>query len=90
MIPPSNSSGDFPQISPSLEENIDALTQMLVASPLTYERDLCQALFEKIKATTEGLSKFEKPLSELEEILKTPESYDSLTIQRTLSHFRGL
>ncbi len=89
MIPSDSSDYEFP-FSPSMNENLDAITLMLVGNSLSYEKEGCRFLLEKIKEKVSGNHRLEETVEKLSEIIENPDDFDPQTIQQTLGILRGL
>lgn len=86
---PSDSNYDFP-FSPSMNENLDSIAQMLMGTSLSYELEGARFLLEKIYEKVKGNSQMEAALETLSEIVEHPDDFDPLTIQQTLGALRSL
>lgn len=86
---PSDSNYDFP-FSPSTNENVDTIAQMLMGNSLSYELEGARFLLEKIHERIEGNQRLEEALSKLSDIVERPDDFDPLTIQQTLGALRSL
>lgn len=89
MIPSDSHNYEFP-FSPSTSENIDTIAQMLIGSPLSYEKDGCRFLVAKIKERVQGNLFLEETADKLSDIIEHPDDFDRLTIQQTLSTLKGI
>jgi len=73
--------------SPSIGDNINSLIQMLNGSPLSYEKETCQRLFQSI---TEKLPQTHSQLEHLSKIIENPLAFNSGTIQESIQQLREI
>lgn len=90
MIPIDGSSESYFQPSPSMEENIESLTRMLTGSPLSYEKEVCNKLFDSIQEKLPQTSQFQDVIETIAEMINNPLEYDRAYIQETLFQLRGI
>lgn len=86
---PSDSKYDFPY-SPSMNENLETIAQMLMGTSLSYELEGARFLLEKIYKKVKGNHHLEDALQKLSEIVEHPNDFDPLTIQQTLSALKSI
>ncbi len=89
MIPSDSHSYEFP-FSPSMSENVDTIALMLMGTSLSYEKEGCRVLLEKIKEKVQGNALLEETVEKLSDIIEHPDDFDPLTIQQTLGALKGL
>lgn len=86
---PSDSNYDFPY-SPSMNENLDSIAQMLMGTSLFYKLEGARFLLEKIYEKVKGNKALEDALEKLSEIVEHPNDFDPITIQQTLGTLRSI
>lgn len=89
MIPSDSHSYKIP-FSHSISENIDTITQLLIGTALSYEKEGCQFLLTKIKEKVLGNILLEETVEKLSDMIEHPNDFDPVTIQQTLSALKGL
>jgi hypothetical protein len=88
LLPTGPGSSDYHfKPSPSIDENINSLIQMLNGSPLSYEKETCQRLFQSI---TKKLPQAYPQLKHLSEIIENPLAFDTATIQEAIQQLREI
>lgn len=89
MIPFDSSRYEFP-FSHSMSENIDSIAQMLMGNSLSYEKEGCRFLVEKIRKKVSGNFRIEETLEKLSEMIEHPDHFDPVSIQQTLGALSSL
>ncbi len=71
-----------PDFSHSVSETIDSLARMLLGTSLSYEKESCQKLFERIKEKISLSPQNQESLEALRRMILDPPSFENVELAR--------
>jgi hypothetical protein len=79
-----------PNFSHSVSDMIDSLARMLLGTSLSYEKESCQMLFERIKEKISFSPENKDSLDTLSRMLLNPSSFENVEVTQVLHSLKTL